>query len=48
MLSIRQHESEAMQPAPNQSVVRVVLANDHDPVRASLIPYAVRMGLVPA
>ena len=37
-----------MQPAPNQSVVRIVLANDHDVVRASLIPYAVRMGLVPA
>ena len=37
-----------MQPALNQSVVRMALANDHDPVRASLIPYAVRMGLVPA
>ena len=37
-----------MQPAPNQSVFRIVLANDHDPVRASLIPYAVRIGLVPA
>ena len=46
MFSIRQHESEAMQPAANQSVVGMVMANDHDPIRASLIPYAVRMGLV--
>ena len=45
MLSKRLPKSESMQPAPNQSVVRMVLANDHVLVRDRIIPSAVRVEL---